>query len=57
MFIHPENYPVNFSVITGTMTEEEYMEKHPLDYEKMIARGELTGEEAEEFLGDEEEAS
>ncbi|MGB7062231.1 MAG: cytochrome b/b6 domain-containing protein [Candidatus Zixiibacteriota bacterium] len=48
MFIHPENYPINFTVLTGTMTEEEYMEKHPLDYEKMIARGELIGEEPEE---------
>jgi len=48
MFIHPENYPINFTVLTGTMTEEEYMEKHPADYEKMIARGELIGEEPEE---------
>ena len=48
MFLHPENYPINFTVITGTMTEEEYMEKHPLDYEKMIARGDLAGEEPEE---------
>jgi cytochrome b subunit of formate dehydrogenase len=56
MFIHPENYPINFTVLTGNMTEDEYREKHPLDYEKMIARGELTGEETEEFPGDEEEA-
>jgi formate dehydrogenase gamma subunit len=48
MFVHPENYPINFTGLTGTMTEEEYMEKHPSDYEKMIARGELMGEEFEE---------
>lgn len=48
MFIHPENYPINFTVATGRMTEEEYMEKHPADYERMIARGELTDEGAEE---------
>jgi len=48
MFIHPENYPINFTVLTGTMTEEAYMERHPADYERMIARGELMGEESEE---------
>lgn len=47
MFLHPENYPINFTALTGTMTEEEYMEKHPLDYERMIARGEVIGEEPE----------
>ncbi|KPL00241.1 MAG: hypothetical protein AMJ91_05125 [candidate division Zixibacteria bacterium SM23_73_3] len=57
MFIHPENYPINFTVLTGTMTEEEYMEKHPIDYEKMIARGELIGEEPEELPGEMEESS
>ncbi len=45
MFVHPENYPINFAGLTGTMTEEEYMERHPSDYEKMVARGELIGEE------------
>jgi formate dehydrogenase gamma subunit len=47
MFLHPENYPINFTVATGRMTEEEYMEKHPADYDRMIARGELTDEEPE----------
>jgi cytochrome b subunit of formate dehydrogenase len=47
MFIHPENYPINFTVATGRMTEEEYMERHPADYERMIARGELTDEGSE----------
>jgi len=56
MFIHPENYPINFTVLTGTMTEEEYMEKHPLDYEKMIARGELIEEESEQSLEESEES-
>jgi cytochrome b subunit of formate dehydrogenase len=51
MFINPENYPINFTVLTGTMTEEAYMERHPLDYERMIARGELTGEEPEGLTG------
>jgi formate dehydrogenase gamma subunit len=44
MFLHPENYPINFTVITGRMSEEAYLERHPLDYEKMIARGELMDE-------------
>jgi cytochrome b subunit of formate dehydrogenase len=48
MFLHPENYPINFTAITGRMSEEAYLERHPLDYEKMIARGELM-EESEEF--------
>lgn len=57
MFIHPENYPINFSVLTGTMTEEAYMERHPLDYERMIARGELAGEESEQSSDDMGESS
>lgn len=48
MIFDPETYPVNFTFLTGTMTEEDYMKRHPLDYEKMIARGELEGEEYEE---------
>jgi formate dehydrogenase gamma subunit len=56
MFIHPENYPINFTVLTGTMTEKAYMERHPLDYERMIARGELIGEGPEEFSGEMEES-
>ncbi len=48
MFLHPENYPINLTVLTGRMTEEEYMKKHPADYDRMIARGELGGEESEE---------
>ncbi len=56
MFVHPENYPVNFTVLTGTMTEEAYMERHPSDYEKMKARGELTGEEPEESPGETKES-
>ncbi len=50
MFLHPENYPINFTAITGTMTEEAYMERHPLDYDRMIARGELIKEESQERL-------
>jgi formate dehydrogenase gamma subunit len=45
MFMHPENYPINFTVMTGRMSEEAYMEKHPLDYEDMVARGEIIEEE------------
>jgi cytochrome b subunit of formate dehydrogenase len=48
MFLHPEHYPINFTVATGRMTEEQYMEKHPADYERMIARGELIDEGSEE---------
>ena len=45
MFIHPESYPINFTALTGRMTEEAYMERHPLDYDKMMARGEMIEEE------------
>jgi cytochrome b subunit of formate dehydrogenase len=48
MFMHPENYPINFTGLIGKMTEEAYLERHPLDYEKMIARGEILKEEWEE---------
>ncbi|MGB8656824.1 MAG: cytochrome b/b6 domain-containing protein [Candidatus Zixiibacteriota bacterium] len=48
MIVDPETYPVNFSFLTGTMTEEDYMKRHPLDYEKMIARGELADYQPEE---------
>ena len=50
MIFDPEVYPVNLTVITGTMTEEEYLHRHPLDFDKMIARGELMGEEGEETI-------
>jgi cytochrome b subunit of formate dehydrogenase len=45
MIFDPETYPVNFTFLTGTMTEEQYMKRHPLDYEKMLARGERHKEE------------
>jgi cytochrome b subunit of formate dehydrogenase len=45
MIFDPETYPVNWSFITGRMTEEQYMKRHPLDYEKMLARGEMRKEE------------
>jgi cytochrome b subunit of formate dehydrogenase len=45
MIFDPETYPVNWSFFTGTMTEEQYMKRHPLDYEKLMARGEILKEE------------
>jgi cytochrome b subunit of formate dehydrogenase len=48
MIFDPETYPVNWSFFTGTMTEEQYMKRHPLDYEKLMARGEILGEEGVE---------
>lgn len=45
MIFDPETYPVNFTFMTGTMTEEQYMKRHPLDYEKMLARGDMRKEE------------
>jgi cytochrome b subunit of formate dehydrogenase len=53
MIFDPEVYPVNLTVLTGTITEEEYLHRHPLDFDKMIARGELMGEEGEETTKDE----
>ncbi len=35
VFLEPEIYPVNFSMLTGRITEEDFKEKHSLEYERM----------------------
>jgi len=47
VFLEPEIYPVNFSMITGRITEEEFKEKHALEYERMVEEEEKEAEEEE----------
>ncbi len=35
VFLEPEIYPINFSMLTGRLTEKEFEEKHTLEYERM----------------------
>ena len=34
-FLDPHVYPMNFTCITGKMSEEDMKEEHPLEYEKL----------------------
>lgn len=36
MVFDPETYPMNWSWITGHITEEDYKERHPIEYERMM---------------------
>lgn len=35
VFLEPEIYPINFSMLTGRLTKKEFEEKHTLEYERM----------------------
>jgi hypothetical protein len=37
VFLHPDIYPVNFSMLTGRVSEEEFMEKHSKEYARLQA--------------------
>lgn len=46
MILDPDAYPMNWSWITGRITEEDFKEKHPLEYERyMRAKAKEEGEE------------
>jgi cytochrome b subunit of formate dehydrogenase len=36
MIFAPETYPMNWSWITGNITEEDFVERHPLEYEREV---------------------
>lgn len=45
VFFEPESYPVNFSMLTGRITEKELEEKHQAEYERLKAKERTTPEE------------
>ncbi|KPL03039.1 MAG: hypothetical protein AMJ90_04250 [candidate division Zixibacteria bacterium SM23_73_2] len=47
VFLEPEIYPVNFSMLTGRISEEEFKEKHTAEYEQM-KKEETKEDESEE---------
>jgi formate dehydrogenase gamma subunit len=47
MILDPEAYPMNWSWVTGRITEEDFKERHPLEYERyMRAKEKEDSEEA-----------
>ena len=41
MIFDPDTYPVTWSWITGKISIREMRERHPLEYKRMVARGEI----------------
>lgn len=39
--LRPDNFPMDITVFTGSQTEEEFQEKHPEEYARAIAGGQL----------------
>lgn len=39
--MRPENFPGDLTIFTGRQTEEEFKERHPLEYERMVASGDI----------------
>lgn len=39
--LRPHNFPMDLTIFTGRETEEEFIRKHPLEYERMKSTGEL----------------
>ncbi len=48
VFLHPDIYPVNFSMLTGRVSEEELMEKHPKEFTRLQIQETHPEEEEEE---------
>jgi len=39
--LRPGNFPMDLTIFTGRLTEEELKEKHPEEYQRLVASGEL----------------
>jgi len=39
--LRPHNFPMDISVFTGSQTEEELRERHPEEYARLVAQGQL----------------
>lgn len=56
MIFDPETYPMNWSWVTGNITEEDFKERHPLEYEREVlgkGKEKNAAEEGEEKHGSE----
>lgn len=45
--LRPGSFPMDTVIFTGRQTEEELAEKHPVEYERLVAAGKLEGLRAE----------
>lgn len=41
--LRPHNFPMDVTIFTGSQTEEEFEERHPEEYARAVASGELMG--------------
>lgn len=48
VFFHPDTYPVNFSMLTGRVSEEDLREKHPKEFTQLTMETRSLEEEEEE---------
>lgn len=39
--LRPQNFPMDLTIFTGRQTEEELKERHPVEYQRLVASGEL----------------
>ena len=39
--LRPDNFPMDITVFLGSQSEEEFKERHPLEYARMLQSGEL----------------
>ncbi len=45
--LRPENFPMDLTIFTGRLTEEEFKHMHPEEYERLAANGGLKAREVE----------
>ena len=45
--LRPGNFPMDLTIFTGRLTEEELKEKHPEEYERLVGKGQLSQYKAE----------
>jgi hypothetical protein len=41
VIFNPDVYPMNWTWLTGKISEEMFRHEHPREYERLLARGEL----------------